>query len=182
MFISNLELKNYNAMIKYCVDIKLEVNRYKKIMIKGSNGIGKSTILNYIWDKNKNLNIFYLRQSDFLVSGTTAEQFINLIKVKYSFKSDVIAKLEEMNLAYIVDQKVRQLSGGEAQKLLIAILLCIDVDLILMDEPLNNLDESSIEMVCDMLDSLEVPCIIVSHIYMRNDCEVSLNEEVRIAS
>jgi molybdate transport system ATP-binding protein len=78
---------------------------------------------------------------------------------------DEIAKL--LDVHSLLDRSTDQLSGGEAQRVSIARVLCQSPRLILMDEPLSGLDERRRSEVLPYLDKLHaessVPIIYVSH-------------------
>ena len=78
---------------------------------------------------------------------------------------DEVSKLLEVN--DLLDRSTTDLSGGEAQRVSIARVLCQSPRLILMDEPLSALDERRRNEVLPYLDRLHaewsVPIIYVSH-------------------
>jgi molybdate transport system ATP-binding protein len=78
---------------------------------------------------------------------------------------DEVSRLLEVN--ELLDRSIGDLSGGEAQRVSIARVLCQSPRLILMDEPLSALDERRRNEVLPYLDRLHaewsVPIIYVSH-------------------
>ncbi len=60
-------------------------------------------------------------------------------------------------------RKVKTLSGGEATKIALASLLISEPDLILLDEPTNNLDLDNIRFLEDWFRKTEVSLLVVSH-------------------
>jgi molybdate transport system ATP-binding protein len=78
---------------------------------------------------------------------------------------DAIAELLEVG--ELLDRSVTDLSGGEAQRVSIARVLCQSPRLILMDEPLSALDERRRNEVLPYLDRVHVessvPIVYVSH-------------------
>lgn len=80
-------------------------------------------------------------------------------------QTDEVARLLEVN--NLLDRSINDLSGGEAQRVSIARVLCQSPRLILMDEPLSALDERRRNEVLPYLDRLHaewsVPIIYVSH-------------------
>jgi molybdate transport system ATP-binding protein len=82
-----------------------------------------------------------------------------------SDRTDEVSRLLEVN--DLLDRSVADLSGGEAQRVSIARVLCQSPQLILMDEPLSALDERRRNEVLPYLDRLHaewsVPIIYVSH-------------------
>jgi len=59
--------------------------------------------------------------------------------------------------------KVKQLSGGERNKLLLCGSILKWGDLLLLDEPTNNLDKKSIEWLINVLKESLASCLIISH-------------------
>jgi len=80
-------------------------------------------------------------------------------------RTDEVSRLLEVN--QLLDRSIADLSGGEAQRVSIARVLCQSPQLILMDEPLSALDERRRGEVLPYLDRLHaewsVPIIYVSH-------------------
>lgn len=68
-----------------------------------------------------------------------------------------------------IDKKVSMLSGGQKRRLELALLSLEKSDVILLDEPVANLDPESIEKVALYIEKVLSPhrtIIISSHIYM----------------
>ena len=61
------------------------------------------------------------------------------------------------------NKKISELSGGQKNKVMLALVLLKGAELILLDEPTNNLDLKSIKWLENYLSTLDVPCLIVSH-------------------
>jgi len=82
-----------------------------------------------------------------------------------SDRTDEVSRLLEVD--GLLDRSIADLSGGEAQRVSIARVLCQSPQLILMDEPLSALDERRRNEVLPYLDRLHaewsVPIIYVSH-------------------
>jgi molybdate transport system ATP-binding protein len=75
--------------------------------------------------------------------------------------------VELLEVAELLDRSVTELSGGEAQRVSIARVLCQSPRLILMDEPLSALDERRRNEVLPYLDRVHaessIPVVYVSH-------------------
>lgn len=187
-----LELKNVNISIKnsrnLVSDFNLSVNSNDKIAIIGEEGNGKSTLLKYIYDTNlissyciysgsvikNNLRLGYLEQfldpkwdnilvSDFLLKKYPDQ---NIDYSDYNKLNDVYKYLSKLNIeSDILDEDlfVKNLSGGQKVKLQILKLLILNPDVMLLDEPTNDIDLQTLEWLEHFIISLKIPVIYVSH-------------------
>jgi ABC-type Mn2+/Zn2+ transport system ATPase subunit len=62
--------------------------------------------------------------------------------------------LETLRLLDIADQQIGALSGGQQQRVMLARSLAHEADLLLLDEPLNNLDVPTQEMIFEVMDEV----------------------------
>jgi len=114
-------------------------------VILGENGVGKTTLLNYI-ETCSGLQVGYklqhnrsqLTKSD--LDKTVLEFLYNQTYNLPQFRSDVVKVL---NINKLEEKYIRQLSGGELQKVMICKTLCADANIYLLDEPSANLDIES---------------------------------------
>ena len=81
----------------------------------------------------------------------------------YNFDENLKFILDGLNLKEDVNFKVGYLSGGEKIKVLLAVVLLSNPDIMLLDEPTNNLDYNSILFLENYLGSSSSKMIIVSH-------------------
>jgi tungstate transport system ATP-binding protein len=65
--------------------------------------------------------------------------------------SRVQAIIEEMNLSEVAGKHARRLSGGEAQRVVLARALVLETPVVLLDEPTNSLDEASKPLLSELL-------------------------------
>ena len=155
----------------------------------GDNGSGKSTLLKLVLGEDSptsgNIevpdNIGHLPQDLGLkTSATIADVFgiteiLNAIELVESgeYSEELLAiigddwDVEEQVQQYIGTLNVRRtigtLSGGEAVSVALGAVFAQQPDLVLLDEPTNNLDTEAKQKLVSMLRSSTIPVIVVSH-------------------
>jgi ABC-type sugar transport system ATPase subunit len=69
---------------------------------------------------------------------------------------DRVAELSQvLGIEPLLDRRVRRLSGGEAQRVALGRALSFRPRILLLDEPLNALDEATRDRLCDLLRSIQ---------------------------
>lgn len=162
--------------------ISMTIEKSKKYLITGENGSGKTTLLkivaglltpstgqiiypiNFVYDNN---TITYIPQDRFLFEGTVLE---NIILFFEPTKQDInmINRLCEMlNLTLSLNSQVNKngqnLSGGEKAKICLIRGLLNKSKIYIIDEPLNDVDDSSRNEILNVLSKLNKTLIVVSH-------------------
>lgn len=176
-------------------DIQLNISPSKFTAFIGPNGAGKSTLLSIMsrllkkdhgflsikgkeieaWNSKelaKELTI--LKQKINYQSKLTVEELVSFGRFPYSqdrltkedFKK-VEQALEYLDILDLRNRFIDTLSGGQLQRVFIAMVLTQDTDFILLDEPLNNLDIkqgiSMMKILRSLVDDLGKTIIIVIH-------------------
>jgi len=163
-------------------NFKLTFEAGKVYAIIGQSGSGKTTLLNMIaklesyegsiryegkeLSKIKKHSYFlndlsYLFQNFGLIENETIDKNLDLglINQKLSKKTKQEKKLEtlaQVNVAYLkLNQKIYELSGGEAQRVALAKAILKDSPVILADEPTAALDSENSEEVMKLLLSMK---------------------------
>ncbi len=157
------------------------------VFVVGSNGSGKSTLIKAILglididggeveifgEKNtqKKLatHVGYVPQHSKLdrTFPITVEEIINLeCESGDKCHNDIGEHFKHLNSNYLLKRKIDELSGGEMQKVLISRGLVRDPDIIVLDEPTNNLDAESLQAFYKLLKELHQKgktVIFISH-------------------
>jgi lipopolysaccharide export system ATP-binding protein len=117
-------------------------------------------VSNYAMHKRSKMGIKYLPQEPSIFQNLTVyENLMGLAELSFDKKEDIenfIEKsIEEFNLASILNQKGRQLSGGQRRKVEIARTLAADPKIILLDEPFAGIDPIAIDDIKQVLLKLK---------------------------
>ena len=157
-------------------DITLE--RGKRYLISAESGTGKSSMCSYIygyrqdysgtiafdgqdirsltvaqWCDIRQRHVAYLPQDMRLFGELTAMENVELKNRLTGFKSreDIIKLFEALGIADKVDSLASKLSIGQQQRVAIIRALCQPCDSILLDEPVNHLDDENNRIVADLI-------------------------------
>jgi ATPase subunit of ABC transporter with duplicated ATPase domains len=157
-------------------EVSFALRRGTKFTIMGQNGAGKSTILNLITGSLKEndgsiyvdsrLKIAYAKQviPREEMHLTVKEYFEQFFDGKvYNIDPKIDSVLELVNLKAPHDKLVKEFSGGQQSRLLLASALIQDPDLLILDEPTNNLDAAGIASLTEFLMEYKKTCIVISH-------------------
>ena len=195
------------------VNISLE-NEGDIISILGPSGIGKTTILRtiaglekikkgqiilkdkiissdkiHIEPEKRNISLSF--QENSLFPHYTINRNIHLgIKKNLSTDKNIESKeiIKIFNIESILDKYPHQISAGESQRASLARSLISQPDLLLLDEPLSNVDQSFKEDIQvdlkKILKKNKISTIVVTHdsyeaFYLGGKCAIILNNEVK---
>lgn len=147
----------------------LIIKKQTKLIVVGSNGSGKSTLIKLLTKyikpdsgliKSQVNKINYLEEAPLLPSNLVVSEFIKTIE---ELKND---RLNQELMTYFnvpLDLPISKLSKGNKQKLAILITFVGQSDLVILDEPLNGLDELAIKDFINFLNKYSEPIIIITH-------------------
>jgi len=164
---------NYNK-INVLNDISINIETGKTTIIIGKNSSGKSTLLrclNCLLNptsgslKHKFNSPFpMLFQKPATFQNTIQYNFEVLCKIK-KFKPSM-KWYQSFGLDRISNKKIHAVSGGEQQKTYLSRIMSVDPEVIIMDEPNQNLDKESDQKFVDLIldeKKKNKTIIIVSH-------------------
>lgn len=145
-------------------DFSYNFQRYDKVGIVGRNGVGKSTFLDLltgaikpssgIIERGESLVIGYYRQEGMDFSGDdTVLDIVGDTRLlgRFLFPHDML------------NTKVSRLSGGEKRRLYLLTILMKNPNLLILDEPTNDLDIVALNILEEYLKEYGGSLIIVSH-------------------
>ena len=194
------------------VSLKIE-NEGEIVCLLGPSGIGKTTILRTIAGLEKinkgkinlkgrtissenihiepeNRNIALSFQENSLFPHYNIEKNINLgsDRVKNQKKIETKEIIDFLNLNKILNKFPHEISAGEAQRASLARSLVSQPDLLMLDEPLSNVDQSFKEEIQvelkQILTNSKITTIIVTHdsyeaFYLGSKCGIILDGELK---
>jgi ATP-binding cassette subfamily F protein uup len=158
-------------------DLSTRILRGDRVGIIGPNGSGKSTLLRLILGEleptggevvlGTRLQLAYFDQHRRMldVDKTVRENMSDSDHVSVRGRSrHVIGYLKDFLFPpQRIDSPVKALSGGERNRLLLAKIFAQSANLIVLDEPTNDLDVDTLELLEELLSEYEGTLLLVSH-------------------
>jgi tungstate transport system ATP-binding protein len=170
----------YGAKIALEVD-RLVLWPGRLYVLTGLNGSGKSTLLNLLaflsppslgevffagervtWQRRQlgllRRKVTLLHQSPYLFAGTVATNIAFGLKARgierRELRPRVAESLARVGLTGFEERRIGQLSGGEAQRVALARALALQPEVLLLDEPLANVDKETARIIEPLLAGL----------------------------
>lgn len=148
-----------------------------RLTLMGQNGAGKSSLFKMITGELKptsgNISI---TPKDATIAIARQVMLLDLLELtlrnyfataftekKYNLDKLIKEVFEVVNVSLPLEKKVKELSGGQQARILLAHALIQNPDILLLDEPTNNLDQVGLEHLTGFLMMYEKTCIVISH-------------------
>ena len=160
-------------------DVNLHLHCGQIVALIGPNGAGKSTLLKTVLgereydgvisfsvpgQRNRKAVIGYVPQSPTFDPGdpvTVSDLFAccmsrrpAFLGLSKGFRNHILSCLERVHGEELIDKRIGTLSGGELQRVLLALALDPVPNILILDEPLSGVDVEGMEVLMDMLDEL----------------------------
>ena len=171
---------------KIVTGFDLRVLRGDRVAFVGPNGVGKTTLLKMLIGElapdagtvtlgtNLDVAVFDQTRSALDLNATLWDNLTNdpLMQVSGSSDQVMVRGQPRHVVGYLKDflfderqmrAKVSSLSGGEKARLLLAKLMAKPSNLMIMDEPTNDLDVETLDLLQDILGDYDGTVLLVSH-------------------
>jgi tungstate transport system ATP-binding protein len=171
---------------------ELAIERGRYTLLSGPNGAGKSTLLRIIagleapdrgevqyrgcrraWAQARRHyagEVIYLHQDPYLFDTSVAENVAYGLRQRRlpaaAVADRVASALEWAHLSHLSERHARELSGGERQQVALVRAWVLDPQVLLLDEPMSNLDQAArlqTRRLIEQLKSQSVTMVVISH-------------------
>jgi ATPase subunit of ABC transporter with duplicated ATPase domains len=150
-------------------DVSFSLNFLEKVGFVGANGSGKSTLVKIIAGLEKqdegSIEIFKSFKISYLPQEfSEAQKVEEYLGIEEKNKSKVLKILGEFGFAEgILHSKIPSLSGGEKTKVFLTKIATENSQIIILDEPTNNLDTDGLEFLEKIIKNSGSAFLIISH-------------------
>lgn len=164
----------YSNQLPLFVNTDFGIDMNSRVAIVGPNGVGKSTFLKLLVSdlepnqgdvrKNHRLHIgrFDQHSGEHLTAEETPSEYLmRLFDLQYEKARKQLGTFGLASHAHTI--RMKDLSGGQKARVALAELCLNAPDVVILDEPTNNLDIESIDALAEAINEYNGGVIIVSH-------------------
>uniref|UniRef100_W8B2Q4 ATP-binding cassette sub-family F member 1 n=1 Tax=Ceratitis capitata TaxID=7213 RepID=W8B2Q4_CERCA len=164
----------YEGQKPLFVNTDFGIDLTSRVAIVGPNGVGKSTFLKLLLGelepqkgeqrKNHRLRVgrFDQHSGEHLTAEESAAEYLQrLFNLQHEKARKALGSFGLVSHAHTI--KMKDLSGGQKARVALAELCLSAPDVLILDEPTNNLDIESIDALAEAINEYEGGVIIVSH-------------------
>jgi tungstate transport system ATP-binding protein len=186
----------------------LVINEQACVALSGRNGAGKSTLMRIIagletpdsvavmvdgktlsWKRacrQMRTHVIYLHQNPYLFDCSVTDNIAYGLRLQKLPLRDISSKVSEAldwaGIGHLQLRNARELSGGERQRVAFARARILSPRVLLLDEPMTNMDSEAREQTCRMIMRLRedgVSILLATHEYhtVAHLCDVHLSLE-----
>lgn len=160
-----------------CCVPSLALERGKRLSVLGANGSGKTTLLRVLAGLETDYQgvcrlaierheRVLVHQSPYLFRGSVLDNVAYGLRARHVARStrNRVARqwLDRLGVADLAARRVDHLSGGERRRTALARALAIQPSLLLLDEPLSDLDAEGTEAVVEVLNDLGRTTVVLA--------------------
>lgn len=173
-------------------NINLEITQSEIIGLVAPNGTGKTTLLRAISGliqpqegsvsiEGKTVHddreayykkLYYVESNHTLYPNLNGMDHLSYVKSVWESSIDVEVVIRKLGISDYINKPIKKLSLGMKQHILLAMCIVSDADVILLDEPMNGLDPTSMRIISKYIEEMKKDdkiFIISSHILSNID-------------
>jgi len=160
-----------------CEVPRLTVQPGERVAIIGANGSGKTTLLRVLAGLESDFQgqcelhaepsqRTLVHQIPYLFRGSVLSNVSYGLRARGQSRSTAanaaLECLQRFGIGHLASRRTRNLSGGERRRVALARAVVLDVRLLLLDEPLADLDDGGIESLCRALAALPDTTVVTT--------------------
>jgi cobalt/nickel transport system ATP-binding protein len=183
--------------------VDLHVHQGERVALLGPNGAGKTTLVHHLngillagagsvavsglpvtkpnlLEIRRRVGVVFQDPDDQLFMPTVRDDVAfgpaNLGLRGPELEARVVRALDQVGMAEFADRPPHHLSFGQRRRVAVATVLAMEPEILVMDEPSSNLDPASRRELADIVRSLDVTVLMVTHdlLYALELCERSV--------
>ncbi|GAB1822962.1 energy-coupling factor ABC transporter ATP-binding protein [Herbidospora sp. RD11066] len=170
--------------------VTLSIARGERVALLGPNGAGKTTLVMHLngiltpghgevsvaglpvrkenlKEVRRRVGLIFQDPDDQLFMPTVREDVAfgpaNMGLRGADLEHAVVTALEKVGMADAIDRPPHHLSFGQRRRVAVATVLAMDPEILVLDEPSSNLDPASRRELAEILKSLDVTVLMVTH-------------------